>query len=261
MFEFHNNRLKYFEIQEANATAYIIPFIQQHFNITKGMRVLEIGCGEAGVLKAFINIGCQAVGIEFDAVRIIAAEQYMPELVANGSLSLITKNIYDVSPQELNGAFDIIILKDVIEHIHNQPKLMATLHNFLNHSGIIFYGFPPWQMPFGGHQQICKNKWLSRLPYYHLLPKKIYIWLLKSKNENLEEMLEIRETGLSIETFERYNKQTNYKIVSKIFYFINPIYKYKFNLKVRQVIAPFKYIPWLRNFYTTCMYYIVTKRN
>lgn len=258
MFNFHADRKRYFDIQVANTTQYVIPFIAEVFKINAGMRILEIGCGEAGVLKAFANIGCQGVGIEFDAARIKEAYNLMPTETANGTITLVTKDIYDATAADLNGKFDIIILKDVIEHIHNQPKLMQRLHSFLQPNGIVFYGFPPWQMPFGGHQQLCKNKWLGKLPYYHLLPLPIYTWLLKRKGENLAEMLEIRQTGLSIETFEKYNKQTNFKILNKKFYLINPIYKYKFNLNVRHVIAPFNKIYWLRNFYTTCMYYVVT---
>ena len=58
MFEFHADRKRYFDIQVLNAEKYVIPFIEEKFPIAGGMRVLEIGCGEGGVLKAFINIGC-----------------------------------------------------------------------------------------------------------------------------------------------------------------------------------------------------------
>jgi 2-polyprenyl-3-methyl-5-hydroxy-6-metoxy-1,4-benzoquinol methylase len=63
------------------------------------------------------------------------------------------------------------LLKDVIEHIHDQPKLIAWMKSYLAPNGTIFFGFPPWQMPFGGHQQLCRNKVLAKLPYYHLLPR------------------------------------------------------------------------------------------
>jgi cyclopropane fatty-acyl-phospholipid synthase-like methyltransferase len=57
MFEFHKNRKQYFEMQVNNAAQFVIPFIEQKINIIPGMQVLEIGCGEGGVLKAFINKG------------------------------------------------------------------------------------------------------------------------------------------------------------------------------------------------------------
>jgi len=258
MFEFHADRKRYFDIQVDNATKYVLPFIEEVFPIKSGLRILEIGCGEAGVLKPFVDKGATAVGVEFDLVRIEWANVYLKDEVDAGKISFIGKDIYLVDAEkELGGKFDLIILKDVIEHIHNQPKLIAEMKRFLNPSGCIFFGFPPWQMPFGGHQQICKNKWLSKLPYYHLLPKTIYKWLLKRNNENVDEMLEIRETGISIEKFEQIAHQTGYNVINKTHFLFNPIYEYKFNVKARKQLPIIRSIPWLRNFVTTCVYYLI----
>ena len=259
MFEFHADRRRYFDIQVDNATKYVLPFIEEKFSIKAGMRVLEIGCGEAGVLKPFIDKGCTAIGVEFDLIRIELANEYLKDEVASGKLSFIGKDIYLVDAEkELGGKFDLIILKDVIEHIHDQPKLIAEMQRFLLPNGCIFFGFPPWQMPFGGHQQIAKNKWLSKLPYYHLLPRGIYKWLLKRNDENITELLEIRDTRISIEKFERIATATGYNIINKIHFLFNPIYEYKFNIKARKQLPIIRNIPWLRNFVTTCVYYLIT---
>ena len=82
MFEFHADRKRYFEIQVLNAEKYVIPFIEEKFPVTTGMRVLEIGCGEGGVLKAFIKKGCEGVGVELDAPRIEDAKKFLPEDIA-----------------------------------------------------------------------------------------------------------------------------------------------------------------------------------
>ena len=137
-----------------------------------------------------------------------------------GKVILICKDIYEVDPEkELGGKFDLIILKDVIEHIHNQDSLIARMKTFLNPGGSIFFGFPPWQMPFGGHQQMSSNKWLSKLPYYHLLPTPIYKLILKMGREpskKIDAFLEIKETGISIERFERIIKACDLNIQKKI---------------------------------------------
>ena len=259
MFEFHADRKRYFDIQRENAERYVIPFIEEKFPVKPGQRVLEIGCGEAGVLLAFLEKGCAGVGVELDAPRLVHAAQWTKEYLDAGKVRYIDKDIYKVDVErELGGKFDIIILKDVIEHIHDQPKLIAEMKRLLHPTGCIFFGFPPWQMPFGGHQQICKNKWLSKLPWYHLLPRGLYAWLLRRKGENVAEMLEIRDTRISIEKFERIAKKTGYKISLKRHYLINPIYEYKFGWKAREQFGIIKHIPWLRNFVTTCVYYLIT---
>ncbi len=258
MFEFHADRKRYFEIQQLNAEKYVIPFIEEKFPLKPGMRVLEIGCGEGGVLKAFINRGCIGVGVELDAPRIEDAKKFLPEDIASGKLQFVVKDIYQADREDdLRGPFDIIILKDVIEHIHDQPKLIGWMKNFLKPGGIVFFGFPPWYMPFGGHQQMARSK-ISRLPYLHLLPKGIYRWILQKKKEPVADLMEIRDTGISIERFERICKDQGYQFVHVRHYFLNPIYEWKFGWKPRRQSILIKSIPFVRNFFTTCVYYIIT---
>jgi SAM-dependent methyltransferase len=264
MLEFHADRKRYFDIQVANAEKYVIPFIEEKIRINPGMRVLEIGCGEAGVLKAFINKGCFGMGVELDAPRIEHAKEYLAGDYAAGRIQFISKDIYQVDAEkELGGLYDIIVLKDVIEHIHDQPKLIGWMKNFLKPAlsadrpgAVIFFGFPPWYMPYGGHQQMCSS-WLKKIPWVHLLPKTIYRWLLKRNKENADAFLEIKETGISIERFEKICGKQGYEIENKTHYLLNPIYEWKFGWKGRKQVGIVKAIPFVRNFFTTCVYYLI----
>jgi SAM-dependent methyltransferase len=257
MFEFHKDRKRYFEIQVLNAEQYVIPFIEEKFTIIPGMRVLEIGCGEGGVLKPFLNKGCTGVGVEFDEPRIENAKLFMPDDVAAAKIRFVNKDIYYAEiGKDLNGLFDIIVLKDVIEHIHDQPKLIGWIKKFLKPEGVIFFGFPPWQMPFGGHQQMCHSR-LAKMPYIHLLPRGLYRWLLKKKKEPVEALMEIRNTGISIERFEKICKKEGYKLLNRRHYFLNPIYQWKFGWKPRRQSVIIKAIPFVRNFFTSCVYYSI----
>lgn len=262
MFEFHADRKRYFDIQVMNAEKYVIPFIEEKFPVKPGMRVLEIGCGEGGVLKAFINKGCEGLGVELDTPRIDDALKFLPDDVAAGRIRFVAKDIYLVDiEKDFSGRFDIIVLKDVIEHIHDQPKLIGWMKNFLNPGGIVFFGFPPWFMPFGGHQQMCRSK-VSKLPYIHLLPRGIYRWILQKKKEPVDALMEIRDTGISIERFEKICKKEGYIFLHKRHFLLNPIYEWKFGWKPRKQAALIKAIPFFRNFLTTCVYYIIqTEKN
>ncbi len=260
MFEFHGDRKRYFDIQVENTRKYVIPFIENFKPVTSGTRVLEIGCGEAGVLKAFTERGCVGVGVELEEGRLVNAREWMQEELTAGKISFISKDIYKVNVEgELKGKFDIIILKDVIEHIHDQPKLIDWMKNLLNKEGVIFFGFPPWQMPFGGHQQVMKSKFLSKLPYFHLLPFGMYEGILKLGKENVPEFTEIKETRISIERFEKIVDETGYSIANKIHYLINPIYEYKFGWKPKIQSGWMSKIKYMRNYFTTCVYYLITQ--
>lgn len=262
-FEFHKDKETYINYQRENAINYVIPFIEEKLPLQKGMRVMEIGCAEGGVIQAFIQKGCHGTGVELMSSRYDKAKELLTKDIAAGNAVLINKDIYDVDiDKEFPERFDLIVLKDVIEHIHDQDKVLAKLRDFLKPNGHIFFGFPPWQMPFGGHQQIAKSKLLSRLPYYHLLPTPLYKGVLKvfgESNRIVDDLVEIKETGISIERFERLLKKHQYSIQKRSYYLINPIYKYKFGLKAKVQYKLLSAIPYLRNFTTTCMYYLVRK--
>src|SRR5689334_7626278 len=100
MFEFHGDRKRYFEIQVENTRKYVIPFIEQYKPIPAGTRVLEIGCGEAGVLKAFTERGCVGVGVELDEPRLVMAREWMQEELTAGEISFVSKDIYKVDAEQ-----------------------------------------------------------------------------------------------------------------------------------------------------------------
>ncbi len=261
MFEFHKNKPKYFLHQYQTAKDYIVPFVERDMTLGVDTRVLEIGCAEAGVLKAFVEKGCSCVGIELRDHRIELAKEFQPEAVESGQLKFIVSDIYDIDVEkDVDDLFDLIILKDVIEHIHEQEKIMVELKCFLRPEGKIFFGFPPWYMPYGGHQQVCKSKIAARLPYYHILPVPLYRSILgflgEAKNKQAS-LLEIKETGISIERFERICRSLNYTIIQEQPWLFNPIYRFKFGLKPRKQLGIINHIPWFRDFVTTAVYYTI----
>ena len=261
MFDFHKDKLRYFEMQYLTARDYVIPFIENTKKVEAGLRVLEIGCAEAGVLKAFRERGCHCTGIELSTKRLETARAIHESLEMEAPIEFVSSNIYDIDPdRDMPDRFDIIILKDVIEHIPDQGRFIPTLRPFLKPGGVVFFGFPPWYMPFGGHQQVANNKVMRSLPYYHILPTGIYRGLLKAFGESdqtVSELMEVKETGISIERFERIVKRSGMRITHKKSWLLNPIYKYKFGKGPVGQAALIAGVPGLRNFLTTAVYYTI----
>ncbi len=255
----HKNKQQYFEEQGLTTQKFVVPFLSDFISINENTTVLEIGCAEAGNMKPFVDLGCKVTGVDISCPRIELAKGFYSNHKNRQNLELICEDIYKV---KLTKQFDIIIMRDVIEHIPNQEKFMGFVKQFLQPEGKFFLAFPPWQNPFGGHQQICRSRILSKLPYFHLFPQSIYTLILKTfgeKKETIKSLLEIKETGISIERFQRILKQENYTINKRVFYFINPNYETKFGLKPRKQIGLISSVPWVRNFFTTAMYYVITK--
>lgn len=265
MQERHINREQYFSEQAYTTEKYVIPYIESinaNTPLNKDYKVFEIGCGEAGNLKPFLDLGCECLGVDLSVDKINLGKSFFENHPNKSRLTLIFKDIYDF--KDFSVKYDLIMMRDVIEHIHDQEKFIKFLPNFMHSNSVVFFAFPPWQNPFGGHQQICKSKILSKLPFIHLLPKFMYKGLLKMFRESdgtIKDLLEIKETGISIERFEKIIKLSGLEIAKSTYYFINPNYEIKFGLKPRKVFRFIGKIPFFRNFFVTCGYYLIANKS
>ena len=218
----YTDRGRYFEEQEITARKYIMPFIG---DVGK-CPVLEIGCGEGGTLKPFLDIRCTITGIDISQNKINNAIKYLPE----GKFICIDVSLcFD--------KFDLILIKDTLEHIHGQERFIEKVKTMLNPGGRVFFSFPPWYMPFAGHQQMCKSV-LKFMPYIHLLPS--YKSLLRLFNEDelvIAGLLEIKDTRITIKRFKQMTKGMN--IVKESYWLINPSYEIKFGIKPIRWRLPF----------------------
>jgi len=264
MYEFHGDKRRYFDMTYQVTRDHIIPFIEKVMPLKAGMRILEIGCGEAGALKAFLERDCVCTGIELEESRMELAKGFLQEAYVEGRVDFLNRDIYLVDPlKDLGKTYDLVILKDVIEHIPNQEAFMPQLMKFVNPGAYVFFAFPPWMMPYGGHQQVLPGSLASKLPYTHLLPGFLYPGLLKllgTDASGIAAMKEIRDTGISIERFERISRSSGFEIRLRSFYLFNPIYEHKFGIKPRIQNKFLSRIPWLRNFFTMGVYYLVESK-
>jgi 2-polyprenyl-3-methyl-5-hydroxy-6-metoxy-1,4-benzoquinol methylase len=258
----HQDNNLYFEEQSVSTKKYVIPYIEQVRKINENTTILEIGCGQGGNLLPFLEAGCYCTGMDIDKNKILMGQDFFRKHPLHHKIELFYDNIYELDPNNFK-KFDIIILRDVIEHLPDKVQLLKLIKLFLKKDGIVFFAFPPWRMPFGGHQQILKNKILATLPFYHILPVPVYRWMLKlgkTKNEDIEEMLKHKQTGISISKFQKIVKQNGYKFIKTTDWFINPNYEVKFNLKPRKLYF-FNKIPFFRDFFTTSYYAIIESKN
>jgi SAM-dependent methyltransferase len=227
--------------------------------VSKELSVAEIGCGEGGNLKPFLDLGCRTVGIDLAPNKIDNAHQFFKDHPYKNNLTLISTDIYDVWPEEFE-QFDLIIMRDTLEHIPNQDELLRHVKQFLKPSGMLFVSFPSWRMPFGGHQQICSSRILRKLPYFHLLPKNIYATMLHLFGEStpkIRGLLEIRDTRMYYQRFLKFIKKQEYQIRRIDYFLINPSYEVKFKVKTCRLCKLLS-IPYLRDYISTTCYCLIS---
>ena len=259
----HLDRKLYFTELVNTSKEFYIDYMRSIKDLTDKTRILEIGCGEGGNLLPFAEIGCQVTGIDIDSIRINNANIFFGEAGLQGTFILSDFMVVPL-PKDEDEKYDIVIVHDVIEHIEPPYKaqFMSHMKNFMKTDAIAFFGFPAWQMPFGGHQQMCSGK-LSKTPFIHLLPKCLYKAILswqKEPERTINEMLSIKRSRMPVEKFQRLAKEVGLIVVKKKLWFINPHYKQKFGLRPVPEVIPFSWIPWFRNFYTTSAWFVLRQK-
>lgn len=259
MQERHTDRFAYFTELANTSREFYLDYLQPFFEVKKGMNILEVGCGEGGNLLPFAENGCIVKGIDACYDRIEQAKEYFSLAQQPGTFECI--NFFDMKiPDEAN-KFDLVLIHDVIEHIDDKETFISKVKEYTKKDGIIFWGFPAWQMPFGGHQQICAGK-ISKLPFIHLLPMSLYRKLLQTMGESedcISELQSIKKCALTIENFENLIEQNGYNLLHRKLWFINPHYKQKFNLTPIELPGLFSNIKYFRNFFSTACFYVTQR--
>lgn len=96
-------------------------------------RALDIGCGYGGFMRAFVDKGFQAHGIEIDN-RL--AELVRCNLGASSPDSVVY--VGDLFSGDLRlGGFDLITINDVFEHLMNPVRAFNMLSEMLNPGGVL----------------------------------------------------------------------------------------------------------------------------
>lgn len=211
--------------------SYLLPYFEQHIPHFSQLKILDVGCAEAGFIDVLNERGITAVGIELSASRVAIARKKNPHL------EIYTGDITDASViEKVKKKFDLIVLRDVIEHIENRNAAFKNLNRLLKKGGMLYITFPPKYSPFAGHQQNGKSI-LRLIPYLHLLPSWLIRILGKFTGENpefIENVINNFETGLTISKFERFCKKYNLQFTTHELYMIRPIFLTRFGLRPRK---------------------------
>jgi len=223
-----HDRSAYRDYQKRIGNYYLKNYVRPY---ASGNKILDIGCAEGGVLQAFVNSGFDCAGLEYSEHRVKYA-------IESGS-----KKIHfiqgDIEQNELKGKFDIILMLDVIEHLNNKKDALKNIKQALLENGICIISFPPFRSAFGGHQQVMSS-FLQFIPFLHLLPEKIYLWLLEHiEKKNVESFFQTYKTGISIVQFENLLELVGFNVKKKIFHLVRPRQAFRFGIKIRE--NKFKY--------------------
>ena len=256
--DFHRDSTHYWQMQYRCAQEYVIPFLENDCHLDlRGKNVLELGCGEGGVIAAFYDHGCTAVGMDIAESRLQKARERANAEGKQRDIQFVRVDI--LQPEQIarwERQFDLIVMKDVIEHLPGHREALVQIAKLLKPRGHLFFSFPPWYMPFGAHQQVLHSK-LKFIPYTHLLPRSWFRALAQHFNEQkavIEELVGLYDSRLSLAALNKLLREAPYNVILKKLYLTNPMYKYKFGLPPIQQPALVAHLPVIRELITTVAY-------
>lgn len=209
----------------------LVPMLRQMGAFAPGMRVFEFGCGEAGVLGAFAHAGAAtAVGIDISAYRVEVGRKIAQACQLPLELEVLDL-LAEPVPRSWQQQFDLVILRDVIEHLDDPAHALEVVAELLAPHRWALVTFPPYYSPFGGHQHLLQTR-LGMLPWVHVLPRAMFEWIIagSQRSADREEVRRLRRIRLTIGTFEQAVQKTGFHIQHKQLYLLRPVFQFKFGL-------------------------------
>ena len=248
----------YWNYQQILAEDYYIPYLLNKGKVSQlnTKSIIDIGCGNGGFINAVKsklnnNSDCMSLGIDIKSFKTWKGKRTFFKV----------HNILDDSNENYKNKFDLVILRDVIEHIPNRfkRKFIQTAQDFMTTDGKMLITFPPYLSPFGLHQQAIMKSFLKRVPYLSILPKSTLEKLI-TKFESKDTWIEVEEiidSAMTISGFKKLVNESKLSIFNQRFFTIRPSHEIRYNIKNFQ--SPFGNIPLIRELLVLGTCYLLKK--
>lgn len=215
--------------ERALGERFLLPLLMAQGVPLAGKNVLDVGCGYGGVLAALAESHplAEARGVDLDGAMVEEGRKRAPQGVV--------LEVRDFLALE-GAAYDVILLRDVLEHIVDVEGALRNAARILKPGGSIYASFAPFYSPFGGHQHNGAGL-PSRIPWLHLLPEHVFRSLLRLPGNSYKagdglsaDMDSVLKTRLTLARFKRAVAAAGLRFRYRAQYLSRPDYRIKFGL-------------------------------
>lgn len=136
-------------------------YLFQIFNLQKGMKMLEPGCGRSEFLQNFKNLGLEVVGLDISD----EAKNYDHNFEIK---------VCDVENEKLpfkDNTFDVIYSKSFIEHLYYPERYLSEAYRILKPGGLLITLVPDWESNY----KIYFDDFTHRTPFTQISLKDAYL--------------------------------------------------------------------------------------
>jgi len=158
-----NDELKYFEIESKIAEAIFKKF--NTHNVDKSLKLLDVGAGEGFFSKYFYEYDWSVITCDFADNGMI---RHNPNLID----TFVKGDIFETLENQIKEkrVYDLINLKNVLEHVLDPVDLLQTLQLLLKDSSVLRIEVPNDYSPFQEmllEQGMTENTWFSPPEHLH----------------------------------------------------------------------------------------------
>ena len=113
-----------------------------------GKRCLDVGCGEGRMLLLLKAFGLDSYGVDKEVFQVsnlkgVLLESLLKDLFQEHRVHVLALNIETEPLEYPNSFFDLVVFQEVIEHLHNSPKLaLDEMKRVLKPGGYLIVSTP-----------------------------------------------------------------------------------------------------------------------
>lgn len=242
----------YWSYQYELARTYLVPCLRAWGVWSEGVRVLDVGCGDGGASAALAQSGASVHGFDLDPRRVEGAMHTARE--RHIALDLGVADITDAATlARFGGPYDLVLFRDVLEHIPDVDAALANSRARLADGGAIVVIYPPYWSAFGGHQQILHPprklgvRW-AKLPFVHWLGLPTWRALARSAqgdDAQWPEIETIRRAQLTVGGLAARARTHGLEVAQARRYLLRPTFHLRYGTPVVGA-GPLGHLPGLR---------------
>lgn len=238
---------------------FIAPYLSNAGVFKTGCSAAEIGSAEGGVLAALKYAGARkTLATDIHRERL----NYGKDIAARAGVDIDFQyhNILeDEIPADWINTFDIVILRDVIEHLEGTSEALAKIRHIIKPGCFLYLTFPSYYSAFGGHQHTVANNW-GKIPFIHLLPDPLfYVFLKGGRKNDIWEVKRLQKIKLTPKKLITAAHAEGYEIFSEDHYLLRPVFKMKFGMPSLK-LGFLKNIPYAKTFLSLEASFILKKK-
>ncbi len=129
--------------------------LEKYLKQVKWQTFAELGCGDGALLYALSKGGYfkdkQACAVDISSERVLAAQKI------DRSVKCFQGDVCDIKDIS-NGSVDLLVSKQVIEHVENEERMVKEVSRVLNESGVAYFS-TVFKKRYAWYFYRCKGKW------------------------------------------------------------------------------------------------------